>query len=114
MDRYQVQMQGVPEDEIPFVRAICIIGQVSLADAVRIHAHARNAGGTVLVAGIDRRVADHIAAAFTAAGIAVGVHPSTVTSPMICRPRRTSSTAGMRCARSSSTDGTMEESTCMD
>lgn len=87
MDRYQVQMQGVPSDEIPFVRAMRIIGEVSLADAVKIHTHARNAGGTVLVAGIERHVADHVAAAFTAAGIAVSVHPSTVASPMICRPQ---------------------------
>jgi hypothetical protein len=87
MDRYQVQMQGVPNDEIPFVRAMRIIGRVSLTDAIKIHSHARNAGGTVLVAGIDRHVADHIAAAFTAAGIAVSVRPSTVTSPMICRPQ---------------------------
>lgn len=87
MDRYQVQVQGVPDNEVPFVKAMRVVGEVSLADAVRIHAHARNSGGTVLVAGIERTVADHIAAVFTAAGIAVSVHPSTVASPMICRPQ---------------------------
>jgi hypothetical protein len=87
MDRFQVQVQGVPDDEIPFVKAMRIIGQVSLADAVGIHRHACNAGGTILVAGIERDVADHIASVFTAAGVAVSVHPSSVATPMICRPQ---------------------------
>lgn len=87
MDRYQVQVQGVPDHEVPFIKAMRLVGEVSLADAVRIHAHARNSGGTVLVAGIERDVADHIAAVFAAAGIDVRVHPSTVASPMICRPQ---------------------------
>ena len=87
MDRFQIALDDFPGDEAAFLRTVRLVGKVSLADAVAIRIHARNAKGTVLVAGVDRRVADHIAAAFGAAGIAVTVQPSSVSSPMICRPQ---------------------------
>lgn len=87
MDRFQVQVEGMPADEVAFVKAMRVVGDVSLADAVRVFAHARYHDGTVLVAGIQRAIADHVVEIFRAAGIADGIHPSTVASPMICRPQ---------------------------
>lgn len=87
MDRYQVELTAFPGDETTFLKTLRIVGRVSLADAVTIHALASVVEGTVLVAGIDRPVADHIARAFVEAGIAVVVRPSSVTTPMICRPQ---------------------------
>lgn len=87
MDRYQVALNGFPGSEVAFVSAMRVVGKISLADASRVFRKASNAKRTVLVAGIDLSVAEHIAAVFTAAGIPVTVHPSSVTSPMICRPQ---------------------------
>ena len=86
MDRYQVGLAAFPGDETTFLKTLRIVGKISLADAVKVHAHASVVERTVLVAGIHRRVADHIAAAFADAGIPVVVESSSITTPMICRP----------------------------
>ena len=87
MDRHQVELSTFSGDRTVFLKTLRLVGRISLADAVAVHAHACTAERTVLVAGVDRRVADHIAAAFAAAGIPVVVRPSSVASPMICRPQ---------------------------
>ena len=63
------------------------IGKVSLADAIEVHAEAMARPGTVLVAGVDRLVAEHIAATFADRGIKALIQPSSMTVPMICKPR---------------------------
>ena len=87
MERFQVELLSCPRDEIKFVKALRIIGRISLADAVAIHAEAREAGGMILVAGIERAVAEHIAESFDAADIQTVVQPSSVATPMVCRPQ---------------------------
>ncbi len=86
MDRFEVVLNEFPGDQVPFVAAMRTVGGLSLADAIAIHRYASNALHTVLVAGIDRVVADHVVANLAAAGIDAAVRTSTVTSPMICRP----------------------------
>lgn len=90
MDRYQVELADFPGDRIVFVKALRIVGKVSLLDATHIYVHASNAKGTVLAAGIDKQVADHIAATFIDVGMKVLVKPSSIKTPMICRPQANS------------------------
>ncbi len=86
MDRYQVALASLPGEQIAFIKTLRIIGKLSLADATRVHAYANACPRTVLVAGIDRDVADHIARHFAEAGIAVIVQASSLTTPMTCAP----------------------------
>ncbi len=87
MDRYQVTLIDPPGDQVAFLAAFRTIGKIALADAVKVYAEAMNARATVLVAGIDLTVADHIAATFAGHGMAVSVEPSALASPMVCRPQ---------------------------
>ena len=87
MDRYQVGLVAFPGDETTFLKTLRIVGKISLADAVKIHAYASVVERTLLGAGVDRRVADHIGAAFVDAGIPGVVEPSSIMTPMICRPQ---------------------------
>ena len=87
MERHQVQTTDVPAQQTKFIAALRIVGQVSLADAVRIYEYAREGPGVVLVAGIEKHVADHIAAVFLEAGFQLDVRPSSIATPMICRPQ---------------------------
>lgn len=91
MERYQVELTDFPGEQIAFVKALRIVGNVSLADANEIYVHASNAKRTVLVAGIEKHVADHIAAAFTKAHIRAVVKIPSIASPMICRPQANTS-----------------------
>ena len=86
MDRYQVELTSSPGEDVVFVKALRIVGKISLQDAVKVHALATESPGCVLVSGIERDVADHIADHFMQAGIAVIVTASSLTTPMICAP----------------------------
>lgn len=86
MDRYQVALASLPGEDIVFIKTLRIIGKLSLADATKVYAYAKECPRAVLVAGIDRDVADHIARYFADAGIAVVVQASALTTPMTCAP----------------------------
>ncbi len=87
MERFQVELRTFPADDVRFIAALRIVGKITLADAIAIQRLACNAQHTVLVAGIDRDVAEHIAATFAAAGTEVDVQPCAVATPMVCRPQ---------------------------
>ena len=63
MERYQVELEGFPGEQI--VKAMRIVENICPVNPNEIYVHASNAKRTVLVAGIEKHVADHIAAAFT-------------------------------------------------
>ncbi len=86
MERFQVQLKDRPGDEIAFLKALRLVGGIPLSDAAKVYLHARKTPGAVIVAGVDEAVACHIAAAFHDFGTAAEVRPSSVRSPMICRP----------------------------
>lgn len=87
MERYQVELEDCPHDQTAVVKALRIVGKVSLSDATNIYLHASKSKRTVLVAGIERHVAEHIAKVFAEAGLVAVVKVSSVPSPMICRPQ---------------------------
>lgn len=90
MERYQVELTGFPGNQTAFVRALRTVGKMTLSDANNAYVHASNFKRTVLAAGIEKRTADHIAATFADAHIDVVVKPSSITTPMICRPQANS------------------------
>ncbi len=86
MERFQVRLKELPGNEIAFLKALRLVGGVSLSDAAKVYLHACRSKRTVLFAGVDEAVARHIAAAFDDFGTPTEVEPSSVRSPMICRP----------------------------
>ena len=86
-ERYQVELVDGPGDELDFVRAVRTIARLSLAEALDIHAYARRARRTTIVAGIPFAAASQVACSLETVGIAVLVGPSVLATPMLCRPR---------------------------
>lgn len=86
MERYQVGLEDFPGEQIAFIRTLRIIGRISLPDAPRIFDYANNSKEAVLVTGIDKVVADPIAAVFVDARIRVSVRPRSLGTPMIRWP----------------------------
>lgn len=87
VERYQVELKDFPGDQKIFVRVFRIVGRISLSDAVKVYVQASNSTRTVLTAGIEKHVADHIAQSFAEAHIDVVVKDSSISTPMICRPQ---------------------------
>ena len=87
MNRFQVELVGIPGDEVAFVKAMRRTGRLTLTDALLIFDHARRGRVTVLVAGVERAIADEMRQCFADAGVRVVVETSALRTPMVCRPQ---------------------------
>jgi hypothetical protein len=86
MSKFQVRVLRPSANETEFVRALRLIGRVDLTQAHELAMHLTRVQGTVVVAGVDLPVADHIAATLNASGAQAQVEPSSIDSPMLCAP----------------------------
>ena len=86
MSKYQVCVLRPSANETEFVRALRLIGRVDLTQAHELAMHLTRVHGTVVVAGVDLQVAQHIAATLNATGAEAQVQPSSLDSPMLCTP----------------------------
>lgn len=83
---YQVDVARVPADGAEIIKALRLVGRMSLREASDVHVHlVRSRGGTV-VAGVELTVAEHIARELAAAGADAVVAESSVRSPSRCDP----------------------------
>jgi hypothetical protein len=86
MTRYQIRLRELPADRVALVRALRLVGNLSLKQADDLARHLERFRKSVLVAGIEESTANHIAAALREAGAEVAVEPSSVDTPMLCTP----------------------------
>jgi ribosomal protein L7/L12 len=86
MSKQQVRIDSTPGDRPRFVKALRLIGNLSLKDASDLAIHLENFRHSVVVAGIEPEVAAHIADALRRAGAEVAVEDCSIKTPMLCRP----------------------------
>jgi hypothetical protein len=86
MQKYQVRVLRLGTDETELVRALRLIGRLDLKRAHDLAMHLKRVPGSLIVAGIDHNVADHIAETLRSTGATVDVQLSTLDSPMLCTP----------------------------
>ncbi len=86
MKLYQVDIEEVPADPIEFVKALRVVGKMSLADASEVQKLLIGSGGGTVVAGVELGVAQHIAQVLAGAGARTSVVESSVRSPSSCNP----------------------------
>jgi ribosomal protein L7/L12 len=86
MGTFQVDVVSPSADRIAFVKALRTIGEISLKRASDIANHLDRFRNSTVVAGVEQRTAEHIAATLVASGSTVVVRESTVSSPTICCP----------------------------
>ena len=83
---YQVDVGRVPADGVEIVKALRLVGQMSLRQASDVHACLVESRGGTVVAGIELTVAEHIARELVTAGADAVVAESSVRSPSRCDP----------------------------
>ena len=86
MKLYQVDVDRIPSDAVGFVKALRVIGRMSLADASEVHAHLAGCGGGTVVAGVELAIAEHIERELVRAGAGASIAESSVRSPSSCNP----------------------------
>ena len=86
MDTCEIRLLQLPADRIALIRALRLIGRLNLKQAHQLLVHLDRFPKSVLVAGIDKSVAEHQAAALRDAGAEVSVEPSSMPTPMMCTP----------------------------
>lgn len=86
MSKQQVRIDNTPSDRARFVKALRLIGNLSLKDASDLAIHLENFRHSVVVAGIEAEVAAHIADALRLAGAEVTIEECSIKTPMLCRP----------------------------
>ena len=84
--KHQVRVHRVPPQTPELTRTLRLAARLSLAEASALAIHLDRFRDTVLVAGVDAEVAEHLAEALRGAGAEVGVEPSSLDTPMLCRP----------------------------
>ncbi len=83
---FQVDVVSPSKDRIVFVKALRTVGEISLKRASDIAVYLDRFRNSTVVAGVEQRTAEHIAATLVASGAAVVIRESTVSSPTICCP----------------------------
>ena len=83
---YQVDVAGLPAGGAEIVKALRLVGRMSLREASDLHAYLVESPGGTVVAGVELTVAEHIARELVAAGAAAVVAESSVRSPSRCDP----------------------------
>lgn len=87
MERYQVDLTALPDNRTAVLKALRLVGKLSLHDAIKILDYVRERGSVTLVAGVDREVADHIQGKLEEAGALAQVDVSSIATPMVCLPQ---------------------------
>jgi len=86
MNKRQVRVLRPGADQTELVRALRLIGRLDLKRAHDLAVHLEQHADTVVIAGVDAKVADYVAELLLATGAEVRVQASSVDSPMICMP----------------------------
>lgn len=86
MPRYQLRVESAGENVVPLVKTLRLVADLGLGEAKHLSDHLRGSAPCVLVAGVDREVAEHAAALLRESGAEVAVEESSVDSPMLLCP----------------------------
>ena len=86
MNTFQVDVSKLPPARAGAIKALRVAGKATLASAERLHQWLAQRGTGTVLAGVERDVADHVARALRAAGLAAEVSASSVHTPLVFGP----------------------------
>jgi ribosomal protein L7/L12 len=87
VSKYEVVVTAVPDKIVPLVKSLRLLADLGLKDAKELTDYLSANSPCVLVAGIDREVADHVATLLREAGASTAVGESSLSSPMLLCPQ---------------------------
>ncbi len=80
-------MVSIPNQTVPLLKSLRLVGRSELREAKERLDYLSTALPCVLVAGIDREVADHIVGMLEEAGAVARVEESSINSPVLLHPQ---------------------------
>lgn len=86
MAKHQVRITQIPSDRVQFIKALRLVGQLSLKQANDLANHMARFRDSVLIAGIEPSVADHLSEILRQSGAEVLVEECSIETPMLCCP----------------------------
>ena len=86
MPKHQVKIVSTGTKVVPLVKSLRIVADLGLGDAKHLSDYLRDSTPCVLVAGVDRDVAEHAAGILREAGAEVVVEESSLDAPMLLCP----------------------------
>jgi len=87
MAKYQIEINKAAENQTKYLKALRLIGNIGLGEAKDLAEHTKRFKNMVVVAGVDKNVAQHIAEQLQEAGAQVSVTESPMDHPMTWEPR---------------------------
>ncbi len=86
MTKYQIEINEVAENQSKYLKALRLIGNIGLGEAKNMAEQTKRFKDTIVVAGVDEKVAQHIAQQLEEAGPKVSVNESSIDHPMTWEP----------------------------
>lgn len=87
MTKYQIEINKVAENQTKYLKALRLIGNIDLGEAKDLAEHTKRFKDMIVVAGVDKKVAQHIAQQLEDAGAKVSIKESSIEHPMTWEPR---------------------------
>jgi hypothetical protein len=87
MSKHQIRVNKVPANRTNFIKTLRLAGRLELMQALELTVHLERYGHSILVAGIDLLVAEHLAEALRETGAEVDVQDCSIQTPMLCVPK---------------------------
>ncbi len=86
MSKHQIRVDSLPTDRTKMISAARLIGRLGLKEASDLVRHLEDVSHSVVVAGVEHDVAEHIAGVLREAGATVSIESSSIDTPMLCAP----------------------------
>ncbi len=86
MKTYQINIENIPSDEVAFIKAVRVIGNMNLKTALSLYKYFSVEKRGTIAAGIELALATYMADSLRKSGFDVTVEESTVRSPLLCMP----------------------------
>jgi hypothetical protein len=84
--KYQVKIESVPNDVIPILKPLRVIGNIDLKQANDLAEYLSKNAPCLLVAGIDQKTANHVVDLLQAAKVKTAIEESVIEHPMFLHP----------------------------
>ena len=94
MSKHQICVNKVPADRTNFIKTLRLAGRLELKQALDLTVHLVRYGHSILVAGIDLPVAEHLAEALRETGAEVDVQVSSIQTPCYASRKSMPGTCG--------------------
>src|SRR5262245_16127300 len=86
MSKFQVKVTSAGTRVVPRIKTLRLLADLGLGEAKRLSDYLRDSAPCVLVAGVDREVADHAAGLLRESGAEVLVEQCSIEAPMLLCP----------------------------